>query len=225
MSEKVSFHAGVTLAGGAPFLRADARDALALAPHPVAVDGGADALMAHRITPEAVVGDMDSLRGEMPETVRILPIHEQDSNDFAKGLTHINAPFYIGVGFLGGRVDHTLAALSTLLEHAEKRVVLLGQADVAFIAPSDWTMTVEPGTRVSFFPLVPCRGVASSGLRWPVEGLSMAAGGQIGTSNEAINTQIAASFEPQGVVTILPKRYLATVVAGFGQRAPDHRAD
>jgi len=215
MTERIPFRSGVTLVGGGPFSARSLRAAMALAPHPVAADGGADALAAHGVVPEVVIGDMDSLRGPLPDTVRLHPVTEQDSTDFGKCLAHTAAPFYIGLGLLGGRLDHTLAALSIMLEYSGQRIVLLGEEDVAFIAPADWSARVEPGTRVSFFPLRPCRGVASSGLRWSVTGLEMAAGGQIGTSNEATDALISARFEPPVAVTILPARYLETVVASL----------
>lgn len=216
MTQQISFQTGVTLAGGAPFDADDLHAALALAPHAVAADGGADALAACGIMPEVVIGDMDSLRGALPEGTRRMHVAEQDTTDFGKCLAHIAAPTCIGVGFLGGRLDHTLAALSVLLQHTDQRVVLLGAEDVAFVAPPKWAVSVEPGTRVSFYPLIPCRGIASTGLRWPIEGLAMQAGGQIGTSNEAVAARISASFDPVGAVTILPKRYLEAVVESFG---------
>ncbi len=208
MMDRVSFQNGVTLASGAPFDSNSLHRALALAPHPVAADGGADRLMALGTVPEAVVGDMDSLRGSLPTEVRAIPVAEQDTTDFDKCLACVEAPFFIGVGFLGGRLDHTLAALSVLLDYQDRKIVLLGEEDIAFVAPPDWTITLEPGARVSFFPLIPCKGVASGGLRWPIEGLEMSAGGQIGTSNEAVEAQVSAVFDRAGVVTILPERFL-----------------
>ncbi len=217
MTQQVSFRTGITLAGGAAFAECDLRAALRLAPHPVAADSGADRLAVFGITPEIVVGDLDSLRGVLPKATRVQHVSEQETTDFGKCLLHVEAPLYIGVGFLGGRLDHTLASMSVMLTHAERRIILIGEEDIAFIAPDDWTMAVEPGARVSFFPLVPCRGAASDGLRWSIAGLTMAAGAQIGTSNEAIKAQISARFEPRGVVTILPKRYLEAAVDSLGQ--------
>ena len=216
MSTQVPFQSGVTLAGAGPFDAEDLRAARALAPHVVAADGGADRLAAFGAVPEYIIGDMDSLDGAALEGARLIPVPEQDSTDFGKCLAHVTAPVIVGVGFLGGRLDHTLAALSVLLQYADRRVVLLGEEDVAFVAPPGWAVTVEVGARVSFFPLVPCRGMSSTGLRWPIEGLAMVAGGQIGTSNEATATRVSAQFEPRGAVTILPKRYLGAVVDSFG---------
>ena len=212
MTVPPAFARGVTLAGGGPFGADDLAAARARAPSLVAADGGADRLAALGAVPEAVIGDMDSLRGTLPDGVTAIPVTEQDSTDFAKCLRHVEAPLFIGVGFLGGRLDHTLAALSVLLEHAAKRIVLLGEEDVAAIVPPGRPLHLEPGARVSFYPLLPCTGIASEGLRWPVEGLNMAAGGTVGTSNEAASARVSARFGPNGIVTILPKRFLGAMV-------------
>lgn len=211
MIEQFTYQKGVTLAGGAPFTRDDLTTALALAPHPVAADGGADGMLVHGITPALVIGDMDSRRTSLPPTTKLVPVAEQETTDFGKCLARINAPLYIGVGFLGGRLDHTLAALSVLLTYANRRIILLGKDDIAFIAPPECRLAVEPGMRVSFYPLAPCRGVASTGLRWPIDGLSMVAGGQIGTSNESIASEITAHFEPNTALTLLPRCCLHAV--------------
>lgn len=172
-------------------------------------------MLAHGVAPECVIGDMDSRRATLPPSTRLVPVAEQDTTDFGKCLARVSAPLYIGVGFLGGRLDHSLATLSVLLEYADRRVVLLGDDDIAFIAPPECRLAVEPGMRVSFYPLAPCRGVSSTGLRWPIDGLSMVAGGQIGTSNEATAPNITAHFEPNTAVTILPRCRLHSVVRAF----------
>ncbi len=210
--QQISYRAGVTLAGGAPFSRATLDAALGLAPHPVAADGGADGLLGYGVVPEAVIGDMDSRHAALPPGVAEIAVAEQETTDFEKCLARLDAPLIVGVGFLGGRLDHTLAALSTLLGHAGRPVILLGEEDVSFVAPEGWSMAVAPGTRVSFYPLRPATGVASRGLRWPIDGLAMAAGGRIGTSNEAADARIAARFDRPGIVTMLPARCLSAAV-------------
>ena len=58
----------------------------------VAADGGADTLLAHDITAEAVIGDLDSItvqaRSQMPPD-RLHLVAEQNSSDFEKCLRHI----------------------------------------------------------------------------------------------------------------------------------------
>ena len=108
---------GVTLIGGGATRACDLEAALAAAPYLVAADGGAGRALELGVVPEATLGDLDSLnaatRAQLaPEAVHHVP--EQDSTDFEKCLSRIDAPFVLGVGFTGARVDHTLAVMSVL---------------------------------------------------------------------------------------------------------------
>lgn len=214
MTDSLRFCDGVTLVGGGVWQEGDLETALARAPHAVAADGGADRLDAIGRTPEAIVGDMDSLRDpdRWAGRTRLLRVTEQDSTDLGKCLYSIDAPFFVGVGFTGGRLDHTLAALDALAAMPDKRLVLIGAEDVIFAPPPVWRIALEPGTRVSLWPLSPVTPVASAGLRWPVDGLALAAGERVGTSNEAIAPQVAITFDHPGAVMILPRDTLDAVL-------------
>lgn len=208
-------NANITLVGGAAFEVADLHAAIDHAPHIIAADSGADRAMAAGVIPRTVIGDMDSRTMLLPDSVEILAIEEQDSTDFEKCLRLADAPLTIAVGFLGGRLDHSLAAFHALLAHAERRIILIGETDIAFAAPLEWRATLEIGTRISFFPLHPCSALTSSGLRWPIDGLDLAVGSRIGTSNITNASDVSATFGTAGCVTILPKHSLNRVVASF----------
>lgn len=213
---KHDFPKGVTLVGGAAVARCDFGAAHALAPGIVAADGGADRCAEIGVVPDLIVGDMDSMRGPIPGTIPVLRVEEQETTDFEKCLIHTDAPLCIGVGFLGGQLGHSLAALHALLVHAARPVVLIGEEDIAFASPADWSMEIAAGTRVSFFPLRSVNAIASRGLRWPVDGLRFEAGAGIGTSNEATGARVSASFDRPGCITMLPKTLLAPVVESLG---------
>ncbi|PKP62551.1 MAG: thiamine pyrophosphokinase, partial [Alphaproteobacteria bacterium HGW-Alphaproteobacteria-8] len=112
----------------------------------------------------------------------------------------------------GRRLDHTLAALHALLRWRDKRVVLVGAEDVAFLAPCAWSATLEPGARVSFFPLAAVKGLASEGLRWSVAGLDFAPGARVGTSNAADAARVSARFDRPGMVALLERRFLVAAL-------------
>jgi thiamine pyrophosphokinase len=205
----------VTLVGGGPVAAGPLAAALALAPTVVAADGGADAALpaGHRL--RAVIGDMDSLADPAALAaagVELYEIAEQDSTDFDKCLRAVAAPLVLGVGFLGGRLDHTLAAMNTLVRHPDRRVVLLDATDICFLCPPDLALDLAPGTRVSFFPMAPVSGLRSTGLRWPVTGLALRPDGAIGTSNRALGGRMRVGFDAPAVVTILPAALLGQVV-------------
>ena len=205
----------VTLVGGGPLPLGDLDLALGLAPILVAADGGADAALAAGADPVAVVGDMDSLSQEAARAFadRLHPVAEQETTDFDKALTRIDAPVVVALGFTGGRLDHELAALHSLVLRADHPCVLLGPATLAFHAPPDLSLALDPGTLVSLFPFAPV-GVASEGLLWPTEGLAFAPATRIGTSNEATGEVRLRPAGP-GMLVILPRAALRLAVAAL----------
>ena len=198
----------VTLIGGASPNPPDIQEALALAPLAVAADGGADTALRHAIPLAAVIGDMDSLSPEAARAYRgrLHPVEEQITTDFDKALTRIEAPAVIAVGFTGGRLDHELAALHSLVLRAERPCFLLGPETLAFHAPPALDLALAPDTTVSLFPFAPLR-MRSTGLRWPTDALLFAPDRRIGTSNEAAGPVSLVPSGP-GMLVILPRATL-----------------
>lgn len=206
----------VTLVGGAPVLPADLKAALDLAPVPVAADSGAQALLAAGRMPRAVIGDFDSLDAAVAARIpsdRLFPIREQDSTDFDKALSRIEAPLVLAVGFLGARVDHQLAGFNALVVNAHQPCVMIGSHEVAFHLPARLQLDLSPGDTVSLFPFAPVTG-RSEGLEWPIDGLAFAPDGRVGTSNRA-QGRVTLTTEGHGLVAFVPRARLAAVVAAF----------
>lgn len=205
---------GVTLVGGGSFERKDLVDSMALAPVVVAADGGANSCLAQGIAPVAVIGDFDSIRPETLEKLpkaRMIEITEQDSTDFEKCLTRIDAPFVLAVGFSAKRLDHLLTVVSVMARQVGPPVILVSEADVAFYARDRVFFDVAAGTRVSLFPIAPMTG-RSSGLRWPIDPLNLDAMGMISTSNEATGP-VSLDLDDPGCLVILPRAELTTALA------------
>lgn len=199
----------VTLIGGAPVGRAELDQALQLAPVVVAADSGADIALGHGLVPRAVWGDFDSIsaraRSQIPPANQH-PIAEQDSTDFEKCLSRIDAPFVVGLGFSGTRHDHFLAVLNVLARGVGPPCLLLAGDDVITLAPPRLMLDLAPGTRVSLFPMGPATG-HSQGLEWPIDGLDLSPTGRVGTSNKATGP---VTLECQGpLLLILPRLELA----------------
>lgn len=220
----IRFDTGVTLVGAGALDRAMVEAARSLAPVLIAADSGADRLSAMRLKPRAVIGDMDSISD--PDRWRTSPavfVHlaEQDTTDFEKCLYATEAPFYIAVGFTGGRTDHTLATFHTLLRYPDKRVVVLGEHEVSALAPAGQILRlkVTPGARVSIYPLLPVTATHARGLAWPIDELAMAPGRQIGTSNEATQPMIEIAFDGPGALVMLERESLASLVGEISNPA------
>ncbi len=212
----VDFHEPVTLVGGGDADAAQFRLALALAPRLLAADGGANMAVAEGLRPELVIGDFDSVTAETLATIgpdRQMHIPEQESTDFEKCLMRIRAPFILGLGFMGPRADHGLAAWNALVRHAGAHCILLGPKDLAFAAPARLALDLAPGTRISLFPMARVTG-QSRGLRWPIDGLVLAPDGRVGTSNEA-EGQVDLAFDGPGMLVILPVGCLTPAITAL----------
>lgn len=213
---------GVTLLGGGEVNAACVTEALTIAPCLVAADGGADRALALGLSPEAVIGDLDSISPAARAAIapaRLHRIDEQETTDFDKCLAQVRAPFFLALGFGGGRLDHTLASLSTLARHPGRRLVWVGAEDVAFLAPPDIGIDLAPGTRVSLYPMGRVRGHAE-GLRWSLEGDDFAPAGRIGTSNEAMGPVRLSLDGP--MLVLLPRLSLRAALAALGVQVAVH---
>ncbi len=166
------------------------------------------------MSPQAVVGDLDSLdpetRARLPEAC-IHEIAEQNSTDFDKALRSIAAPLILALGFTGQRLDHELAVYNALVRHADRRAIVVGSDDICFHAPAEMVLDVKARTRVSLFPMAEVTG-HSEGLRWPIEGLRFAPGGRVGTSNQALGGPVRLRFDCPGMLVILPRAQLKPAI-------------
>lgn len=206
----------VTLVGGGDLRRARLRQALRLAPVLVAADGGANVAAAMGLLPEAVIGDLDSIRPEVRTSLpqaRVIHVTEQETTDFEKCLTRTEAPFRLAVGFTGARSDHALAVCNALVRHPDRLCLVLSETDVTFVAPPRLHLPLASGTRVSLFPMGAVQAT-SRGLRWRVDGIAFAPDGAIGTSNEATGPVTLETSAPRMLV-ILPRQCLRVAIAAL----------
>ncbi len=204
----------VTLLGGGEATSQDVKEALSHAPAIIAADGGTSMALELGQMPIAVIGDMDSIDSESRARIpadRLHLISEQNSTDFDKCLRNIHAPMVLGVGFTGLRIDHQLAAFSTLLRYPQKPCILLARDEVIFLAPAEMTIGLPVGSRVSLFPLRTGR-VTASGLRWPLGNMQLKAGAQIGTSNEVARETVKLKTDHPGILVLLPRAALASAI-------------
>ena len=213
----------VTLVGGGKVKKSLLRAAIVHGPKVVAADGAVKAVLKAGLDPEAVIGDFDSIseaaRAAVPAG-RCHVIDEQDSTDFEKCLGRISAPLVIGVGFMGGRLDHQLAVLHGMLRFAGRPCLLLGRKDIAFLAPPELRLSLPEGSRVSLFPLAAVEA-RSEGLRWPLDGIDFAPGRRIGTSNLVAQgvPVVRITTDRPGMLVILPAARLGPAVAALSDPA------
>ncbi len=207
----------VTVVGGGPVSRRDLGFAMSRAPIVVAADGGADRVLAAGLMPQAVIGDFDSLSQAAVAAIpaeRQFKIAEQESTDFDKVLRSVDAPFLLGLGVTGARVDHELAVLNALVRHRGPPCVVISSQDVIFHAPLRLELALKVGDRLSLFPMGAVTGT-SRGLFWPIAGLQFVTGGQSGTSNRVAAREVTLQFDQPGMLVILPRARLDAVISAL----------
>ncbi len=154
----------------------------------LAADGGINAAINAGLLPQMVIGDMDSVvdLDQLPVSVRQIRLSGQDDTDFEKCLRLIKAPLIVGVGFLDGRLDHSLAAFDAMarLDH-DRPVLLAGSNDVVLRLRGNIELLLDRGSRVSVWPLGRQHFIRSEGLDWPLDDLTLQMGHRTGTSNRA----------------------------------------
>lgn len=208
-------HSSETLAliGGAKPSEDVLTRTLALSGPVVAADSGADWALDHGVTPQAVIGDLDSIsdsaRAKIPPS-RLHFVDDQDTTDFDKCLSLIRAPVILGAGFTGQRQDHQLACYSSLVRFPTQLCILLSDHEIVFLAPPSLRLALDPGTRVSLFPFGAVEGI-SDGLEWEIGGLNFAPDGRVGTSNRAKGS-VHLGFTSPKMLMILPQETLDIVL-------------
>ena len=182
----VAYNEPVTLIGGAQSGNDEISTAIRLAPRIVAADGGAAHVIAAGYRPERVIGDLDSLSDDLRVSLAdvVEQVSEQETTDFEKCLMRMDAPRILALGFMGGRIDHQLAVLNILARYADRRIVLFGAEDCAAVVPkTGLSLSLPVGDRISLMPLGASQAW-TTGLRWNLDGQSLAPDGMISSSNE-----------------------------------------
>jgi thiamine pyrophosphokinase len=174
-----------------------------------AADSGLDVLISWGVEPDLVVGDMDSISDpavldRYPGSIRHPA--DKDDTDTEIGIRELRARGYqriLLIGGGGGRLDHLLAIRALFdrpwgqdewLTHRERVVRIAGGTIFA----------VPLGSTVSVFPLsTGASGMASTGLKWPLDGLCWEPG-EFGVSNRAVSSEICISPGTHPVLVVLP---------------------
>lgn len=183
----------------------------------IAADGGATSLERLGRRPNLVVGDLDSAE---PGTIERLAAagatiqrhpSDKDASDTelalraakAAGATRI-----ILLGAAGGeRIDHEMANLLLLADPAlagcQLRMVHHGRTVRALRGGELLALDAPVGAAVSLLPVGgDATGITTVGLRWPLDGATLALGPSRGLSNEVIRTPASVRLS-QGLLLVV----------------------
>lgn len=183
----------------------------------IAADSGLDHCLAAGVVPDLVIGDMDSVSAPALsaaeraglEIVRLDP--DKDATDTALALAEARRRGATAITVLSGggdRLDHVLATVLALADPTLARCRLrarIGHARLAVLhGPATADIEIECGTTFSVLPLAgPAEGVAVTGARWPLDGVTLPASTTWGVSNVATGA-VHVSVREGVLATIVP---------------------
>ena len=207
--EPLELRNDVTLVGGAGFTKNLLSRSLALTEDLVAADGGANFLPTHAV-PKYILGDLDSIKS--PEAwvgkgSKLIKVRDQDSTDFEKCISAINSKKIIALGFMDQRLDHFLAACSSLIRN-HRLIFLVGKRDIIFHLPNELSLKLPINSRVSLFPFKEIKMVEAVGLKYPVKDIIFSPLGTIGISNVSTREDIRISYDGSGMLGIFSSRHM-----------------
>lgn len=160
-------------------------------------DGGTVHALALGLTPEVIIGDLDSLPPELTAQMESAGVTFQ-RHPARKDQTDLELAFQTAVAAgadeillvtaLGGRLDQMLANIFLLArpEYVPARLTLVDGSQSATVLRSHQTLTLtgQPGDTLSLVPLTPTvHGVNLSGVEWPLVEATLSFGSTWSISN------------------------------------------
>jgi len=174
----------------------------------VCCDGSADSTILAGFTPDAIVGDMDSLSAGMADRFadRLFPDADQTTNDLTKAVSWCTANGYknlVIVGATGKREDHTIGNISLLAEYINDAEVIM-ITDTGIFKPLIQSSVISSfmGQQVSVFSIDPETEITSAGLKYPLERTKIR-NWWFATLNEALGDTFHLDFNNGRVIVYL----------------------
>ena len=184
----------------------------------IAADGGLRHTKTLGITPNAVLGDFDSL-GYTPEGANVFPVEKDDTDAMLAvrlGLEQGCDEFLLYGSLDGPRLDHTVANFQTLQFLTDHGAVgyLIGETTmVTVVKNGKFTFPAGLSGTISVFCMGPdAEGVTETGLFYGVENGTLTSGFPLGVSNHFTGEAAEISVKNGSLLVLWERK------AGFPSR-------
>lgn len=175
----------------------------------IAADGGANIALELGLTPDVVIGDMDSFFPDEKTSLKVMRDKNQETNDLEKALAYAEKTEVIDVvvfGATGLRTDQTLKNLSVLKQFNSRFRNILFRDNLCdiFLATSPTIKKFPTGTSISLFPLSGrVENITTKGLKYALNHEFLENGVRDGSSNETISPEVEIHFESGDLLLIV----------------------
>ncbi len=192
------------------------RELLARADVVVAADGAAESCVGFGRVPDVAVGDFDSSDPGAEKRLSALGVRvhvfpeEKDASDLDLAVDEareIGATELTLTGAFSGRLDHTLAAIGTLLRCAdiegEAREPGFSLLPLLAGVRESVTLVGEPEATVSLLTPAGAQGVRTSGLVWQLDNAILPPMSSLGVSNRMAESTATIALKHGALVLVV----------------------
>ncbi|MCH7771016.1 MAG: thiamine diphosphokinase [Bacteroidetes bacterium] len=176
----------------------------------ICADGGADSALRLGLTPDFIIGDLDSISKEaikkFKSTSKILQYKRQNDTDVEKCLKFaIKNKFdeALLIGVTGNRLDHTICNLGIVLKFFSK-IKLSLVAENSYLKPytGDFRLKTQKGEIISLYGFDKKTKITSKGLKYSLKNISLPFGEKDSTSNISTSNSIQLKIR-NGIIFII----------------------
>jgi thiamine pyrophosphokinase len=169
----------------------------------ICADGGLNLALSIGITPNIVIGDMDSVDNEFLSSVDFEIIRYPREKDYTDGFLALQKAIDMGCdeitisNAISSEMDHSLANIQMMLLTKDRKVwISEPDVDVYLIDSSELTLKGNAGDRVSILPLSEkAEGIWIEGMKYGMKNGEFSIGGRNGISNEMVEKTANISVE------------------------------
>ena len=150
----------------------------------IALDGAADRFEGW----DVVVGDLDSIANSKG----IQKDDNQENSDLAKALIEYDVDAVVGVE--GGRLDHRLAAFTSLFESQSDAILYFDGWRACRVDKSGLDIELNKGTLCSLMAFGKVENVRLQGVEYSLSGEDLSSGTR-GVGNKSVSTEVSVSHD------------------------------
>lgn len=181
----------------------------------ICADRGYAYCVSMGVVPDLVLGDFDSYNGSLPQNCELLryPVEKDDTDTMLAVKEAIRRGYHeiMMLGMLGGRLDHTLANIQTVVyavEHGETAQIV--DKDCRITAIRDGQSVTVPYERGFHFSVF-CHSDRADGVtihhaKYETEDASIANRFPLGVSNAFLPGEDATVHVREGILVIIANR-------------------
>lgn len=179
----------------------------------IAADAGYKTMQTFGITANLLLGDYDS--APIPTQAKhllCLPSEKDDTDTHyaARKALETDCDEIVILGGIGGRMDHTMANLHTIVflaKQGRKAFLINETTQITVLLPGTHRIAAQDDCYCSFFPIeAQANGVTLENMKYPLQDATITHEHPIGVSNEFMTQEAIVTVKTGGLYCMICKR-------------------